>query len=353
MQTTQDEISLKDLMIKIRDWFHYFKSKWLILVLATLIGGVSGVVYAVTQKASFIAHLSFVLEDEKGSSGIGGALGLASQFGFDLGVSGGGAFSESNLMELMQSRNLIEKVLLTPITTNGKEMSLANYYLRNKKDKQKRDLDPTISNIVFPPNPNRDKFTRLQDSILGVLYTEVNHQVHILQKDKKISILTIEVKTADEFFAKEFAERLADVVSDFYIQTKSKKARLNVSILEKQVDSIRGELNGAINRVATATDNTYNLNPALNIKRVPSTQKQVDVQANTVILTQLVANLELAKVTLRKETPLIQIIDKPILPLDIDKMSKRKTAMSGGLLAFFIAMVSLLGIRVWKNINAA
>jgi hypothetical protein len=42
----------------------------------------------------------------------------------------------------------------------------------------------------------------------------------------------------------------------------------------------------------------------------------VDVQANTAILTEeLVKQTELAKVTLRKETPLIQIMNGPILPL--------------------------------------
>ena len=57
----------------------------------------------------------------------------------------------------------------------------------------------------------------------------------------------------------------------------------------------------------------------MNVKRVPSVNRQVDVQANTAILTELVKNLELAKVDLRKETPLIQIIDTPILPLPFEK----------------------------------
>jgi hypothetical protein len=38
------------------------------------------------------------------------------------------------------------------------------------------------------------------------------------------------------------------------------------------------------------------LNPALNVRRAPSARKQVDVQANTAILTELVKQSELAKV---------------------------------------------------------
>jgi uncharacterized protein involved in exopolysaccharide biosynthesis len=52
------------------------------------------------------------------------------------------------------------------------------------------------------------------------------------------------------------------------------------------------------------------LNPALNVRRAPSARKQVDVQANTAILTELVKQSELAKV-IAQETPLIQVIDRP------------------------------------------
>ena len=68
--------------------------------------------------------------------------------------------------------------------------------------------------------------------------------------------------------------------------------------------------------VAIATDKLFNLNPSLLVNRIPSTKLQIEIQANTAILKQLVTNLESAKVNFRKETPLIQIIDTPILPLE-------------------------------------
>ena len=81
--------------------------------------------------------------------------------------------------------------------------------------------------------------------------------------------------------------------------------------------------------MAAASDNVYNLNPAFNVKRTPSTRRQVDVLANTAILTQLVAQLELSKVSLRKETPLVQLIDRPILPLEKEKLGRVKTFLLG------------------------
>jgi hypothetical protein len=158
------------------------------------------------------------------------------------------------------------------------------------------------------------------------------------------------VKSENEAFAKAFSETLAKQVSDFYVDTKSKKARMNMAILQHQTDSIRAELNGAITGVAIANDNTFMLNPALNVNRAPSAKRQVDVQANTAILTELVKQTELAKVTLRKETPLIQVIDRPILPLPKEKFGKAKGLIVGGIMVSFILILFLLAKRIIKQL---
>jgi LPS O-antigen subunit length determinant protein (WzzB/FepE family) len=152
-------------------------------------------------------------------------------------------------------------------------------------------------------------------------------------------------------FSKSFAENLVANVAEFYIETKSKKAKNNVAILQRQADSIRNELNMAITGVAITSDNTFNLNPALNVNRIPSTKKQIDVQANTAILTQLVTNLEMAKVTLLRETPLIQLIDRPTLPLKKDKPSKAKFLMMGGLLAGILSLIYLIVKEILKQLT--
>jgi uncharacterized protein involved in exopolysaccharide biosynthesis len=124
-----------------------------------------------------------------------------------------------------------------------------------------------------------------------------------------------------------------------------------MDILERQTDSIRAELNGAITGVAIANDNTFNLNPALNVRRAPSSRRQVDVQANTAILTELIKQTELAKVTLRRETPLIQVIDRPILPLPKEKFGKLKGLVLGGFLAGFLIVLGLIVRRIFKNLT--
>ncbi len=345
----QDEISLKELILKIKDWYRFLLTKWLIIVAAGIIGGAIGVGYAFTQKATYTASLSFALEDPSSNAQ---AIGVFSTFGIDLGNGSSNLFSGSNLEELMTSRYIIEKTLLNPFVGKNSNQTFAEYLTKlngldvafgfNKKQKKS----------AFPVYSDRTKFTFKQDSILGILTDLSRGMIFVGNKEKKSSILCIEVKSTNELFSKGFAESLAQEISSYYVEIKSKKARQNMEILQRQTDSIRAVLNGSIVSVATAVDNTFGLNPAMQVQKATISKKQFDVQANTAILTQLITNLEMAKVSLRKETPLIQVIDRPILPLKKDKVGKLKSLILGSFLAGFLTVLVLVFKKLLASILA-
>ena len=86
-----DEISLKELIFKIREWYQFLLTKWKLIIVISAIGGAIGLTYAFFQKPIYKADLTFAMEDEKsGGGGLSGALGLASSFGIDLGGGGAG-----------------------------------------------------------------------------------------------------------------------------------------------------------------------------------------------------------------------------------------------------------------------
>ncbi|MGQ7945287.1 lipopolysaccharide biosynthesis protein [Flavobacterium sp. WC2509] len=352
-QITNDEITLKELIGKVKNWNAYLLSQWKIVIIAGMIGSSLGLAYSFIKKPEYKATLSFALEEDKGSGGgLGSALGLASSLGLDLGGGGGGSiFSSSNLAVLFKSRAMVEKTLMTPVTVKGKIISLAEMYIQDKEWRNKWDEQPKFKKIQFLPDTKRKYFTRVHDSILGCIYEDISKNLlTVAQKDKKIAVTTMEVVSTNELFSLYFCEGLARQVGKFYVDTKSKKSRMNMEILSRQTDSIRGELNSAITGVAVANDNAFMLNPALNVHRAPSARRQVDVQANTAILTELVKQMELAKVTLRKETPLIQVIDRPILPLPKERFGKLQGILLGGFLASFLTLLYLIFIKLWRNI---
>ena len=184
-------------------------------------------------------------------------------------------------------------------------------------------------------------------------FDELLHNKKKVDKvDKKLSIITISVSSENEMFSKLFTEVLATTVSEFYKQIKTQKSVQNVNLLQHQTDSVRRELNLALNGVASSSDINPNPNPALQLLRVPAQRKQVDVQINSTVLGELVKNLEISKVSLRKETPLIQVIDRPILPLEKEKFGKLKgLAMGGVLFATLAVLCIVIGHIISKKIT--
>jgi uncharacterized protein involved in exopolysaccharide biosynthesis len=346
-----DEISFKEIIQNLKIWINYLKSRLNIILLFSLLGGLIGLCISVFEKPSYVATISFAMDDDKSSNngGLGGALGIASSIGIDLTNSGGGAFAASNLSELMKSRYIVEKVLLRSIENNISKTSLADYYI--EKNNLKKNYEHL--KVQLPPNNIRSGFNKLQDSILFQIYKKIisDDILTIQQKDKKVSILSIIVKSNDEIFSKRFCELLVEETTNFYTETKSKKAKRNVEILEKQADSIRRQLDFSISGVALENDMVYNLNPAFNRKGINSKQKQIEVQANSALLTNILVQLELAQINLRKETPLIQLIDTPKFPLERDNIGKKMSFIIWALIFGFGSIIILIFKRIFQILN--
>ena len=344
-ETQNDEISLKELVQKAGAWFAFFKSKWKIIFLAGIIGGLLGLGYSFTKKTIYTAKLSFALE-EKGTGG-GNLSSLAAQFGLGIGGSEGGVFSGGNMIELLKSRFLIEKTLLTSVNINGKPDLLLNRYIRfNKLDKAWAKKKNLVA-LKFT-NSDRTKFTLQQDSVLGVISNGlIKNNIAVAQQDKKLSIINVVFASTDEIFAKVFSEKLIETVTDFYIETKTKKSRGNVMLLQNRADSVQRELNAALYGRAQFGD--QNMGLIRQQAAVPKLKQEMRVQMLGTLYGELVKNLEFAKLTLMREEPLVQIIDQPILPLPKARLGKLKAMMIGGFLFGFLSLLGLGGKKVWND----
>lgn len=154
-------------------------------------GALIGVVVAFFDKPTYKAVLTFTMEEDKGGGGLSGALGLASSLGIDLGGNAGGAFSATNIIELMKSRLIVEKVLLNQVELgNRQRISFAEYYIQINKLREKWKDKPNIKDIRFPINGDRKNFSLQQDSILKQLYKLVTDK-KVYQLHKKIKKLQL------------------------------------------------------------------------------------------------------------------------------------------------------------------
>jgi uncharacterized protein involved in exopolysaccharide biosynthesis len=60
-QFDNDEISLKELILKIKEWYQFLLTKWKLIILMGVIGGLIGFTYAYRQPLTYKAKLTFAL----------------------------------------------------------------------------------------------------------------------------------------------------------------------------------------------------------------------------------------------------------------------------------------------------
>ena len=145
-------------------------------------------------------------------------------------------------------------------------------------------------------------------------------------------------------------KNLVSIVNNFYFKTKTQKTGENLQILQRQADSVKKVLDKSILFLAEKDQSIPNPNPLTKVSLVPYQKALVDVQANGAIYQEIVTQLELAKVTHRNKTPLIQIIDKPTLPLENSRLRFFECIVYGLFGGFVISIIYFSLIRFYQSL---
>ena len=314
-----ESFSLLNLFKSVRDLFTYFLSNLKGIIIITSIFLSLVLLYNFIKSPVHYARTTFVLDSESSSNSIGDIASLASLAGINASsfIDASSLFQIDNIQELYRSNSMIKQTLMTDSDFGNERSLLINRLASNENIDKKWDK----LNIDFSTYNSKSNNLRVHDSILNEVVKIIKEKYLLVDKpSRKTTILEIGFDHKDELFAKSFNENLVSIVNDFYFKTKTQKTGENLKILERQADSVKKVLDKSILFLAEKDQSIPNPNPLTKVSLVPYQKALVDVQANGAIYQQIVTQLELAKVTHRNNTPLIQIIDKPVLPLENSRL---------------------------------
>ncbi|ACU58577.1 hypothetical protein [Chitinophaga pinensis] len=348
----QGEISIREIVLKLLDWWRFLLSKWLIILLAGILGGGAGVLMSLVKKKKYIGQLTFILEDAN-SNPLSAYMGIASQFGVDLGGGGGssGIFSDDNIMEFLQSRLMVEKALLSTVKVDNREITLAELYVEVNEMRKGWQKIPELANLHFLPTTPRDQYSLKQDSVLGTIYERiVKAELEVEKPNPKVSFISVKATTLNETFSKKFTETLVREAIDFYVDTKTRRNKISVDRLQGQADSLEILLNRKT--YSAAAVQPFNTNPARQVATVGGELALRDKLILQTMYGEVIKNLELSKIAMAQDMPVIQIVDKPILPLKTERLGKVKAAIIGAFLFGFLTVILLIGRRIFRQILA-
>ena len=342
MERYNDEIQLKDILIKLSEYKEFLLKKKFTVIVFCFLFFVIGVVYVFISDVKYNAELTFVVEEEV-SSNISGMSGIASQFGFDVGGAQGSTFSQSNVLELLKSRGVIVSTLMQNAKVNNRTDLLIEHYLGINEIKQEWDESDDFEGISF-----HDNISYIHDSISGVIWVEIieNNLTIALQSDEA-NIVNLSYTSLNQEFAKEFVESLINEMSKMYILHQTAQANNTLDFLQDRADSVFAELEIAEQEFAKVRDINQRIVKASG--RLIELQLMRNVEVLNTMYLEIVKNLELSKITLLNKTPIINIIDKPILPLEEDKVSKSLAGILGAFLGGFLSISFFVFGKLFKD----
>jgi uncharacterized protein involved in exopolysaccharide biosynthesis len=330
--TGPQTIKYPELKSVLNRFLNYFISQYKLVLYITLISTILGFLYGKFQPSSFKATTTFIVEDKSGK-GAGGLSGLASQFGIDAGgLTGGGAglFDGDNVLEIIKSRGIIEKVLLTKMDNASNGQTIADYYIQISDFKSAfESKNINTKSLNFIAIAEGTKHSVVQDSILFILYSEISKNLTVEKRNKKSTIITLQVTSPDQVFSKTFAEELIKQTSDLYIDIKTGNLSKSIGKIQRKADSLQNSLVGIY-------QNSFQINMSRN------DLSERDKTFSSTLYAEVVKNLETLKLSLINQTPVIQVLDTPKLPLFDQRLPGRYFLVIGFAVGFLLSILYAL-----------
>lgn len=347
----EDEITLKELILKVKEFFQEVLKNWMLIVLITI----PFVLYFFYQTYNipntYPATLTFMLNEDKGSS-IGGLGGLAASLGF--GSGGNSEYNLDKMHSLLKSRNIIQRAIFEKTTINKENNFVANHLIKMYDFHELWKEDVTgLNNFVYTHN-KIEEFNRIEYRVLKILYGKL-----IGSEDKKgilgssindeTGVMSMYLEANNEELSIKLLKILFENLSDFYVNKTIEKQKLTFEITKQKVDSIRQVMNDYQFQLLKIKDTQRN--SILYQSKAKELTIKRELQALTLGYGEALKNQEIANFALKSKTPFIQPIDLPIPPLSSSKDSRvyKKNLIIGGFLGSFLAIIFIIGRKVIRD----
>jgi hypothetical protein len=348
-QIEDDEINLKVLLLKLKEYVHEMRKNWYILAFFCMPFTAYFLYKAFTTKPKYLAKLTFMVnQDETKSGGVAAILG---QFGI-----GGAGESKDNLdriLVLSKARIIVEKAFFKKATVNGITDYYANHIIRLYEFHEKWEKDTTgLVGFIFK-NGDSAKFSRTENRALKAIIAQIvgdDKAVGIFASnlDKKSGIMSLSLNSESEDLSIQLLEEIYMQLGQFYVDKTTEKQRRSYEIVEAKVDSIERALSGVEYRQADFDDRNRMI--LFEKAKLPKLQLNRDRSILTLMYSEAIKNLEFADFALKNKIPFIQSIDMPIAPIKPIKVSKIKAILFGISLGMFLGAIYIVGR---KNIREA
>jgi len=312
--TTNNSLSLKTTILTVRSYFMYLLKKWWVYFLVLLIALAISFLYLSIRPDRYTAKVTFMTSTNDNSS-LGSLMQMAGQFGIMSPPSGGSSLSAEKLIELMGTRTILINSLLKEGEVDGEQDLLINHFLKMKNsfNDTNRFTTPIIT-----------EFSRTENELADDILEKVQKNV-LEANNSENGIIRATVKLPNEQLAKQFLDNLVAEVSSYHLITSTEKEEKELLVIQARTDSIKKALDIAEYNLSSWLDKQSRKLRASAVS-AQNYVEQIRLDREAEILgasyVELMKGLELTKLSISRQKPVIQIIDSPTYPLEKDDPNK-------------------------------
>jgi uncharacterized protein involved in exopolysaccharide biosynthesis len=346
-----DEISLKDLILKLKGLKELFFSHTKKILIGGLIGGMIGFVYAYLSIATYNAELKFVMRSDPTNLGAG-LSSLTSILGSGTAAGGTGSGLE-RVIELIGSDRIIGNAILTEAEVNGKKDLLVNHYIAMQEYTKKWEKDTVLNRVNYPIGilfkdlnfPQRKGIKIIIASLIGK-----DNISKLISKsfDKKSGVVTLSVSFKNEDFAIALTNAIYKEIIEFYSDQSLATTSNNLEVLTMKADSLKAELDATRRAFAKNSDQALGL--LLQEDKVENKSLFYKENLLSLMYGEVQKNLETLKYLEASSMPSFSIIDQPYSPIKPKEKSKLLFTLLGAILLGFLTFGYLIFGSWYKSI---
>jgi capsule polysaccharide export protein KpsE/RkpR len=317
-----DEITLKDIILKIQQWWAIvWRQRTKIIALSLTIGLMAALYTKFIAKPTYTASYQLFFQEESG--GLSGAMRLASSFG--LGGGGGSASSSATVQEFITSRNNIAHAMTAELE-NGR---LIDRYYQEAIEEDEEFAQEFTSK--FGANQ------RYTDSVLIQVALGFNEGVLGASFDEESGVLGFSVVTYNESFTYDLATLLVENTEAQFKDWKKEKGLAAVAAFQKKVDSLELSLDATLRRLGEYQDQNNSLISA--VDKMEQMRLTIDMESLKVAYGEYIKGLEMSKAELMNLEGPFKYFDEPIFPLQKNKGSSVRTGLFASVLTGVILVL--------------
>ena len=320
------EITLKEIILKILEWFQIVWSKRTKVILFSLF---VGILFALNTKFNKkpIYEASYKLFFQEARGGLTGALRLASSFGVSMG--GSSVSSSSSVKEFITSRNNISHALTTQLL-NGRLID--RYYedqmIKDEKFKHHYEM-------------NFESNKRFSDSIITAITVDLNENFLGSAFDDESGVLMFKVISYNETFAFDLAAELVQNTESQFKKWKREKGLDAVNAFQIKVDSLEASIDQSLYVLGQYEDQNNSL--VSSVDKMKRLRLSIDLESLKVAYGEYIKGLEMSKAELLNLEPPFKYFDSPTYPLKKRKSSSAKSGILGSIVSGVLFVFFLIG----------